>query len=191
MGEWLLRKLQRQPAGRVARWRDLLLAQGSPDRDRSLAAALQYDSAPLRPDLSPASSRGRAVAALASLVTGRSGGHLTLGAGAKNELTFQADHSMGAGHPPISFMQRITSRQAGSAANGTGVRAFSSPLGVPPSNRQEVHLRGQYAFDRIGCAGRAHHACRVDAQMFPGAGAHLVDSIRRQRRHALAQAADR
>ena len=96
MGEWLLRELQRQAAGRVARWRDLLLAQGSPDRDRSLAAALQHDPAPLRPGLPPASPTGRAVAAVASLVTGRSGDHPALGAGGKNELTFQPDHSMGA-----------------------------------------------------------------------------------------------
>jgi hypothetical protein len=37
------------------------------------------------------------VAAYASLVTGRSGGHIKHGAQTKNELTFQPDHLMGAG----------------------------------------------------------------------------------------------
>jgi hypothetical protein len=39
------------------------------------------------------------MAALASLVTGRSGGHPNLGATTSHELTFQPDHSWGAGQP--------------------------------------------------------------------------------------------
>ena len=102
---------------------EILFAQGSPDRDRSLAVALQYDPTALRPGLPAASPRGRAVATLASLVNGRSGAHPNHGAAKQDELTFQPDHSMGADH---SAQTSATSRGT-SASVRPKARARFSP----------------------------------------------------------------
>src|SRR5690606_26919399 len=40
--EWLLRELHLEALRRAPRWRNLLLAEGDPDRRRRMAAALQY-----------------------------------------------------------------------------------------------------------------------------------------------------
>ncbi len=45
-------------SGRVARWRDLLLAQGGEDRDRKLAAPLQHSEVSWIPRLQAAGSGG-------------------------------------------------------------------------------------------------------------------------------------
>ena len=44
------------------------------------------------------------MAAYASLVTGRSGGHIKYGAKTNHELTSKPDHSMGAGHNGSSYI---------------------------------------------------------------------------------------
>ena len=47
------------------------------------------------------------MAAYASLVTGRSGGHIQHGAQTKNELTFQPGHLMGAGQAVFQTTQNV------------------------------------------------------------------------------------
>jgi hypothetical protein len=47
LGERLLRKLQRQAAGRAARWRNLLQFQGNQDPHRAVVPPLQHGQTPL------------------------------------------------------------------------------------------------------------------------------------------------
>ena len=86
-------------SGRVARWRDLLLAQGGSGRDRKLEAALQHSEAPRIPRVQtagPGGVRARHVhagrSAPATNSTVRAGGKVV------TPLTSQPDHSMGADH---------------------------------------------------------------------------------------------
>ncbi len=58
MGERLLRKLQRKAAGRMLERRDLLLAEGGPDRDREMAHGVQHDAAALGAGLQAAGPGG-------------------------------------------------------------------------------------------------------------------------------------
>src|SRR4051812_11323740 len=86
VGEWLLRKLQRKAARRAAERRDLLHIEGGPDHDRRLAAALQQGAATFVAGIPTAGARGTRLAGK------------TCGANARSKLTFQTDHSVGAGH---------------------------------------------------------------------------------------------
>ena len=85
VGERLLRKLQRQAARRTAQRRDLLHIEGGADRDRNLAAALQQGASTLVAGIPTAGTRGTRLAGKAR------------GANASSKLTFQTDHSVGAG----------------------------------------------------------------------------------------------
>ena len=82
--------------GRAAQRRDLLHAPGGQDHHRGLAQALQHDPAALVAGLRPTRARGRTVAGCASPAS--SAGHPGRGAPACHALTFNPDHSMGAGH---------------------------------------------------------------------------------------------
>ena len=80
--------------------------EGSADRHRGLAAPLQYCSPTLIVGLSTAGTRGvrprpRRVAVCATPTS--SGCHALSGAQTNDELTFQPDHSMGAGHTVLSL----------------------------------------------------------------------------------------
>ena len=85
VGEWLLRKLQRKAARRTAQRRNLLHIEGGTDRDRKLAAALQHGASTLVAGIPTAGTRGTRLADKAR------------GANASSKLTFQPDHSVGAG----------------------------------------------------------------------------------------------
>ena len=79
---------------RAARRRGVLLAGGSQDRDRGLAATLQRQPPALGPGLPTARSRGGPMAGAA--------GHPGRGPKAAHALTFDPDHPMGAGQSPRS-----------------------------------------------------------------------------------------
>src|SRR6185369_4242461 len=100
LGERLYRKLQRAPARRAAQWRDLLHRARGADRHRELALSLQYGS-PARldrlPAAGPGSVRSRTCRMAGYATPTRSAGHAPAGAAADPKLTFQADHSVGAG----------------------------------------------------------------------------------------------
>src|SRR5918994_6118997 len=85
---------------RAAQRRGLLYAPGSQGRHRGLAQARQYDPAALVPRLPPTRARGRTVAGCASPAS--SAGHPGRGAPACHALTFNLDHSMGAGHRSVT-----------------------------------------------------------------------------------------
>src|SRR5262245_20289373 len=98
-GERVHRELQRSPARRAARRRNLLHSPRGPNRHRELAAALQHDQAARIARIQAASSGGicpclRRVAGCAT-PTG-SAGHASATASLK--LTFHLDHSVGANH---------------------------------------------------------------------------------------------
>ena len=85
---------------RTARWRDLLHAARSPDRHRKLAAPLQRYQAPClaRLQRSSAGSLRASVCSMAGCATPTSSaGHVAAGAKTNPNLTFLADHSVGAG----------------------------------------------------------------------------------------------
>src|SRR5918912_2042507 len=91
---------QRALARRTAQWRDLLHPARSADRHRELEASLQYSSPACLDRLPGAGPRG--VRARARRVAGcatatRFAGHASAGGTANSKLTFQADHSVGAG----------------------------------------------------------------------------------------------
>src|SRR5215831_10180149 len=99
LGERVHRELQRSPARRAARRRNLLHSPRGPNRHRELAAALQHDQAARIARIQAASSGGicpclRRVAGCAT-PTG-SAGHASATASLK--LTFHLDHSVGANH---------------------------------------------------------------------------------------------
>src|SRR6516162_209727 len=115
LGEREHRVLQRPPARRAARRRNLLHSPRGPNRHRELAAALQHDQAARIARIQAASTGGicpclRRVAGCAT-PTG-SAGHASATASLK--LTFHLDHSVGANqqHPPM------TPEQARQAAYG-------------------------------------------------------------------------
>jgi len=58
LGERKLRELQREAAGRVLEWGDLLLAEGGADRDRTLAGRIQREAAALGARLQAAGAGG-------------------------------------------------------------------------------------------------------------------------------------
>ena len=58
LGERVLRKFQREAAGRVPEWRDFLFAEGGADRDREMAGAVQHEAATQRARLQAACPRG-------------------------------------------------------------------------------------------------------------------------------------
>ena len=62
VGEWLLRKLQRQAARRTAQRRNLLHPERSADHDRSLAASLQHGPSALIARISTARARDHRLA---------------------------------------------------------------------------------------------------------------------------------
>ena len=101
MGERICGIVQRAPARRTAGWRDLPQPAGSRGRDRKLAPALQYRTATWRAAIPAASTGGRS-AGFRCLATGatptRLANHTSRGAQANAELTFTADHPMGADH---------------------------------------------------------------------------------------------
>jgi hypothetical protein len=102
LGERLHRELQRSPARRAARRRNLLHSPRGPNRHRELAAPLQHDQAARIAWIQAASTGGicpclRRVAGCAT-PTG-SAGHA--GATASLKLTFHLDHSVGANHTSI------------------------------------------------------------------------------------------
>src|ERR1700680_3477463 len=72
-------------ARRTAQRRDLLHIEGGSDRDRKLAAALQQGASAFVVGISTAGTRGSRLADKAR------------GANANSKLTFQLDHSVGAG----------------------------------------------------------------------------------------------
>src|SRR5262249_47964142 len=99
LGERVHRELQRSPARRAARRRNLLHSPRGPNRHRELAAALQHDQAARIARIQAASSGGicpclRRGAGCAT-PTG-SAGHASATASLK--LTFHLDHSVGANH---------------------------------------------------------------------------------------------
>ena len=81
--------------GRAAQWRGLLHPQGGPSRHRELAPSLQHRPAALVARLRATCSRGRAVAGGPSPAS--CAGHTSRRAQAHNALTFNPDHSLGAG----------------------------------------------------------------------------------------------
>ena len=85
LGKWLLRKLQRKAARRAAERRDLLHIEGGPDHDRNLAAALQQGASAFVVGIPTAGTRSARLAGKAR------------SANADSKLTFQLDHSVGAG----------------------------------------------------------------------------------------------
>src|SRR5262249_40462674 len=100
LGKRLHRELQRSPARRAARRRNLLHSPRGPNRHRELAAPLQHDQAARIARIQAASTGGicpclRRVAGCAT-PTG-SAGHASATASLK--LTFHLDHSVGANHP--------------------------------------------------------------------------------------------
>ena len=99
VGERLRRELQRAPARRAAGRRDLLLAAGGPDRDRELAPALQHRPPTWLARLPAAGTGGRS-AGFRRVARGATpaglANHASRGAQANAELTFTADHPMGA-----------------------------------------------------------------------------------------------
>src|SRR5262249_22228547 len=100
------RELQRSPARRAARRRNLLHSPRGPNRHRELAAALQHDQAARIARIQAASTGGicpclRRVAGCAT-PTG-SAGHASATASLK--LTFHLDHSVGANHLPYKRME--------------------------------------------------------------------------------------
>src|SRR5262245_46586478 len=103
MGERLHRELQRAPARRAARRRNLLHAARGPNRHRELATPLQHDQAARIARIQAACTGGicpclRRVAGCAT-PTG-SAGHA--GATARLKLTFHLDHSVGANQAKIA-----------------------------------------------------------------------------------------
>jgi hypothetical protein len=75
--------------------RTLLHIAGGPDRDRSLAAALQQGAATLVAWISTTGTRGAGLAVVK-----------TRGVNAGSKLTFQTDHSLGAGQCAHSLICR-------------------------------------------------------------------------------------
>src|SRR5918912_2447088 len=91
---------QRALARRTAQWRDLLHPARSADRHRELEASLQYSSPACLDRLPGAGPRGvRARARRMAGCATATGfvGHAPAGGTANPKLTFQADHSVGAG----------------------------------------------------------------------------------------------
>src|SRR5262249_14338960 len=108
LGERVHRELQRSPARRAARRRNLLHSPRGPNRHRELAAALQHDQAARIARIQAASSGGicpclRRVAGCAT-PTG-SAGHASATASLK--LTFHLDHSVGANHCSMSTLAEL------------------------------------------------------------------------------------
>src|SRR5262249_28638833 len=108
LGERVHRELQRSPARRAARRRNLLHSPRGPNRHRELAAALQHDQAARIARIQAASSGGicpclRRVAGCAT-PTG-SAGHASATASLK--LTFHLDHSVGANHDTAVDYARV------------------------------------------------------------------------------------
>src|SRR5262249_5546811 len=97
LGERLHRELQRSPARRAARRRNLLHSPRGPNRYRELAAALQHNQAARIARIQAASTGGicpclRPVADCAT----PTGSASTVSETASLELTFHLDHSVGA-----------------------------------------------------------------------------------------------
>lgn len=104
MGERLHRELQRETAGRISEWGDLLLAAGGADPDRELEETLQRGSAARLPGLPSAGPEG--VRARPDRLAGcarptGSAGQATRGGQAPGPLTFHSGHPMGADHRKI------------------------------------------------------------------------------------------
>jgi len=58
LGERILRELQREAARRVLEWRDLLLAEGGTDRDRTVEGGVQHAAAALGARIQAADTGG-------------------------------------------------------------------------------------------------------------------------------------
>ncbi len=98
-------KLQRAPARRAPRWRDLLHAPRGADRHRELAPPLQSRPAACLNRLPCSCPRGvrpgtRRIAGSATPTS--SAGQAPAGAQTSPKLTLRPDHSVGAGHPGLS-----------------------------------------------------------------------------------------
>src|SRR5262245_61421818 len=159
LGERLHRELQRSPARRAARRRNLLHAARGPNRHRELAVSLQHDQAARIARIQAACTGGicpclRRVAGCAT-PTG-SAGHA--GATARLKLTFHLDHSVGANqYLPIcaaSFLltasqlisprwrcsRRLRTICAASEKCSTICGADGSPIALPAARKYSTRV---------------------------------------------------